>query len=144
MMRSARIRIFLFFLMFGWFFNLLGAVLAAPMPPEIAVNDETRQCAQVMRGDECMNCYLPEGWEVLGLYPDEPCPDGYEMIDLDLDCITDYDCREITGQDDGSDDLPRLTLIGIALGLACFGLVVVLIGIVLVLWLLRYLQKPEK
>ena len=143
-MIGARIRIFLFFSVFALFCNLEGAGVCAPMPPEIAINHETGQCAQVMRGDECTNCYLPEGWEVLGLDPDVSCPAGYEMIDLVLDCVEDYDCRRIPEQDDGSWHTPNLTLMSIPLGLCLCGLVVLLIGIVLAIWLIRRTRKSER
>ena len=140
-MKRVRIRIFLLFFVGAIFCNLEGVVIGAPMPPEIAVNDQTRQCAQVMRGDECMNCYLPEGWEVLGLYPDMPCPDGYKMIDLDLDCVTDYACREMTGQNAVSDGTPRLTLIAIIAGAACCGLTLIIVVVVLTVFLLNRRKK---
>ena len=141
MMKNARILILVMSFILGLFFKLVGVASAAPMPPEIAVNDETRECAEVMRGDECMNCYLPEGWEILGLYPDVGCPQGYEMIYLDLDCVTDYGCRLKTGQDDISTAFPRLTLIGIIAGAGCCGLVGVIIIVVLIVWMLNRGKK---
>ncbi len=63
-----------------------GSGIGAPMPPEVAVNHTTRQCANVMRGDECVICTLPEGWEILGRSPEVECPQGYEEIQLKLEC----------------------------------------------------------
>jgi len=59
---------------------------AAPMPPELAVNHEKRQCALVIRGDECVICSLPEGWVILGQAGDVQCPVGYEMVEIELIC----------------------------------------------------------
>ena len=34
-----------------------------------------------------MDCFPPEGWEVLGYYPDVNCPEGYEEVnDLEIEC----------------------------------------------------------
>ena len=33
---------------------------AAPLPPDLVVNHETKECAEVSGGDECMACYAPE------------------------------------------------------------------------------------
>jgi hypothetical protein len=62
-------------------------LLAAPLPPMRAVNHETRECGQFFGGDECMDCFPPEGWEVLGAAYSESCPEGYtEVGDLDYTC----------------------------------------------------------
>jgi hypothetical protein len=63
------------------------------------------------------------------------------MIDLDLDCVTDYGCRLMTGQDDISTTFPRLSLIGIIAGAACCGSVGVIIIVVLVVWMLNRGKK---
>lgn len=54
---------------------------AAPLPPLLVVNHETKQCAEIMGGDECMDCFPPEGWESLGFASDAECPAGYTQID---------------------------------------------------------------
>lgn len=59
-----------------------GAGLAAPMPPQIIVNDDTKQCAMIMGGDECSYCEAPEGWVVVGYESmDDLCPAGYAVVE---------------------------------------------------------------
>jgi hypothetical protein len=58
---------------------------AAPQPPLVVANHETKECGTIMGGDECMDCFPPEGWEILG-YPAE-CPAGYtEVHDIPGTC----------------------------------------------------------
>ena len=59
---------------------LAAAALAAPMPPRPLVNHQTRQCAQIVPGDECGDVVLPPGWEYLE--SDQDCPAGYTTVDL--------------------------------------------------------------
>jgi hypothetical protein len=64
-------------------FFLLSAtqqILAAPVPPLRVVNHETKECSEIFGGDECMDCFPPEGWEILGFAYDEPCPEGYTEV----------------------------------------------------------------
>jgi hypothetical protein len=63
-----------------------GQALAAPLPPMMVVNHDTRQCSSMFAGDECMDCFPPEGWESLGF--DGECPADYEVIDK-----VDYTCQ---------------------------------------------------
>jgi hypothetical protein len=65
---------------------LLVAAAAAPLPPKVIVNHQTRECAIVIEGDECMDCFIPEGWDELGMYGDVECPADYTKIDLRLEC----------------------------------------------------------
>jgi len=71
---------------------------AAPVPPKLVVNHETKQCAQIFGGDECMTCNAPEGWETLGYAGEVECPAGYAQIDdLELECRpfkTQFCCTE--------------------------------------------------
>jgi hypothetical protein len=53
---------------------------AAPIPPLRVVNHETKECGEIFGGDECMDCFPPDGWEIIGEAFDEPCPEGYEDI----------------------------------------------------------------
>ena len=59
----------------------VGQLRAAPMPPKIVVNHELKQCGEIFGGDECMDCFPMEGWEVLGFYPEVKCPEGYTMLE---------------------------------------------------------------
>jgi hypothetical protein len=59
----------------------------APLPPKVVVNHETQQCAYIMGGDECMDCYPPEGWEVLGYSFEAECPAGYEEVQIGETCV---------------------------------------------------------
>jgi hypothetical protein len=69
------------------------AVLAAPAPPVLVVNDEARQCARMFTGDECTDCFPVEGWKVLGVLGDAQCPAGYTMVDT-----VDYTCQPFKNQ----------------------------------------------
>ena len=59
-----------------------GRVTAAPAPPKVVVNHETRQCAEIFGGDECMDCNPPQGWEVLGYSPPAVCPVDYTLVEI--------------------------------------------------------------
>jgi len=63
-----------------------GHVSAAPAPPKVVVNHETRQCAEIFGGDECMDCNPPEGWEVLGFSPPAACPADYTLVEIEPIC----------------------------------------------------------
>lgn len=54
---------------------------AAPLPPARVVNHETKQCGEIFAGDECMDCFPPEGWQRLGPASDVACPAGYAEVD---------------------------------------------------------------
>ncbi len=69
------------------FCSAYGVALAAPAPPQLMVNHESKQCADYWAGDECTSCSAPAGWEVLeGLLPEVRCPDGYTQVEVDLTC----------------------------------------------------------
>lgn len=83
-------------------FSLLAASLAVASPagatptlPVIVVNHSTRQCAEVIQGDDCGWCEPLEGWEVLGYSSGTTCPDGYE--DLGYQGMT-GECRAYKSQ----------------------------------------------
>ena len=62
-------------------------VTAAPVPPLLVVNHDARQCAEIPGGDECMDCFPPSGWEILGQSSQNECPQGYATVhDLDYSC----------------------------------------------------------
>jgi hypothetical protein len=52
-------------------------VMAAPVPPVDVVNHTTKECGQILRGDECEFCVPAEGWELLK----GSCPEGYTVLD---------------------------------------------------------------
>ena len=56
-------------------------VLAAPVPPVLVANHDTKECGQMFAGDECMDCFPLEGWEVLGNAYDVACPAGYTEVE---------------------------------------------------------------
>jgi len=58
-----------------------GTLFATPTPPVILANHGTRECSQVIQGDDCSWCEPPAGWEVLGLAGVAPCPEGYAQVD---------------------------------------------------------------
>jgi hypothetical protein len=53
---------------------------ATPTPPVIVVNHSTKQCAEIIQGDDCHWCEPLEGWEVLGQSSGFACPAGYENL----------------------------------------------------------------
>lgn len=62
-------------------------LLAAPVPPVRVANHETKECGQMFAGDECMDCFPLEGWEVLGDAFDVACPASYtEVQDIPYRC----------------------------------------------------------
>lgn len=68
-------------------FGLLGErAFAAPAPPELVVNHETKQCAEFVAGDECVSCSPPAGWEVLGNSWETECPAGYSQVEIVPTC----------------------------------------------------------
>jgi hypothetical protein len=53
---------------------------ATPTPPVLVVNHSTKECAEVIQGDDCHWCDPLEGWEVLGYSSQATCPAGYENL----------------------------------------------------------------
>ncbi len=68
-------------------FTYFGLTYAAPMPPRIVVNHQTRQCAEIVPGDECGDVVLPPDWEYLDPDAGEKCPESYTLIDLSPDWV---------------------------------------------------------
>ena len=62
------------------------ATVAAPAPPELAVNHESKQCAEFWGGDECVVCSLPAGWESLGGLWEAECPADYTTVEIKPTC----------------------------------------------------------
>ncbi len=75
-----RIRIVLLLALLAAWLSIASPVNATPTPPVIMVNHSTRQCAEVIQGDDCHWCDPPEGWEVLGNSSQAACPAGYEDL----------------------------------------------------------------
>jgi hypothetical protein len=75
-------------------FPLAPTTLAAPLPPIRVVDHQTQECSEIpFGGDECMDCFPQEGWEVLGVAYDVPCPAGYAVVES-----VDYDCQPFKNQ----------------------------------------------
>lgn len=64
---------------------LLSMAFAAPAPPQIMINNATRECADFVAGDECVRCEPPPGWAALG-YGITECPKGYARTDAASVC----------------------------------------------------------
>jgi hypothetical protein len=79
-------RLFLLIPLTLLFLLIGGKALAVPAPPEIAVNHETKECAEFFGGDECMSCSPPEGWEILGDSSEVECPAGYTFTSIEPVC----------------------------------------------------------
>lgn len=76
-----------FLVLFAFIFLVTSWTIAfaAPLPPLVVVNHETKECGTIMGGDECMDCFPPEGWEILGFQG--KCPAGYtEVSDIPSTC----------------------------------------------------------
>jgi hypothetical protein len=80
-MRRGGVKIIVALLFLGIFLAIASTALAAPVPPLRIANHDTLECATIFGGDECMDCFPVEGWEILGDAFDVPCPDGYIEID---------------------------------------------------------------
>ncbi len=70
------------FILSALFLAVLAA--AAPLPTELIVNDEQKQCSSFLPGDECMDCTPPDGWRML----DEgaSCPENYSYVTVRGNC----------------------------------------------------------
>jgi hypothetical protein len=75
-----RVRIVLLLALLAAWLSMARPAGATPTPPVIVVNHSTRQCAEVIQGDDCHWCDPPEGWEVLGYSSQATCPAGYENL----------------------------------------------------------------
>lgn len=72
-------------LLFGILLLSIAISAAAPAPPQLIINNATKQCSDFTAGDECTRCEAPEGWTVLA-YGIASCPKGYEEIRADIAC----------------------------------------------------------
>lgn len=115
----------------------------APMPPEVAVNHETKQCATVIRGDECVTCNLPVGWEIIGRAPEAQCPAGYAEVDLQLECKGEKRLRCcLPGHSGGQGDCIGWALEGLLYCSPCLVFWIVVAAVVL--WLDRRKKKIKE
>lgn len=71
MKRSTLIAIFIVL------FLTLGQNSFAEAVPQLIVNHETKECAEFIPSDECIDCFADEGWEAVGLVSENECPQGY-------------------------------------------------------------------
>ena len=67
---------------------LVSLVHASQAPPVQIVNDESRECATFIGGDECRRCSIPDGWRTLS--PNATCPEGYTT-----NASVDYSCEPL-------------------------------------------------
>jgi hypothetical protein len=95
-MRTKCIHIFAW-LPLALLFGSVQIVQAEPAPDKLVVNHETKECAIIFGGDECMDCLPPEGWEVLGWSYQSECPAGYTLTEVEEICTpfkTEFCCTE--------------------------------------------------
>jgi hypothetical protein len=85
-MRSKYVRYFFTLLIVVLLFSGWNITQAAPAPEKLVVNHETKECATIFGGDECMDCLPPDGWEVLGWSYDVECPEGYAFTEVEEIC----------------------------------------------------------
>jgi hypothetical protein len=63
------------------------------------VNHETKECATIFGGDECMDCLPPEGWGVLGWSYEVKIPADYTLTQVKEICNlfkNEFCCTEFT------------------------------------------------
>ena len=114
--------------------------ILAPAPPEIAVNHATRQCANVTRGDECVYCEPPEGWEILGREGQVECPQGYQMVDLQMVCKGSRELRCcLPGHSGGQGDCAGVALDFV---LCCAPVLLLLAGLVFLIS--RFIRRRRR
>lgn len=53
----------------------------AEAAPQLIVNHETKECAEFVSSDECIDCFIDEGWEAIGLAFENECPEGYAKVE---------------------------------------------------------------
>lgn len=79
-----------FFLMLLFSHSILAAyapfVSALQTPPDLIVNHQTKQCAELFRGSVCTTCLPPAGWVELSKGPYGPCPEGYKKVEIKPVC----------------------------------------------------------
>jgi hypothetical protein len=109
----------------------------------VIVNHETRQCAIVILGDECVNCMVPEGWVELGRQGAVDCPDGYEEVHLKLECtgIAAFRCC-LPGHSGGRGDCTGYTLAGLLILALCCLLPLLVTAVVV--WSIRRRKAMQK
>lgn len=83
---------------------------AAPSEPADVVNHITKECAEILTGDECESCVPAEGWELLT----GECPEGYTILDqwAPSTCTfyaSQYCCESRANSDAGCDTPPSFT-----------------------------------
>jgi hypothetical protein len=65
----------------------VNTAFAAPLPPTIAINEQTKECSRFFMGDECLDCFLPDGWTKIEGYSEDSCPKGYNIVnDKSVNC----------------------------------------------------------
>lgn len=67
------------------FLIFAAACLAVPAPMETIINNQTMECSDFSRGDECVSCEIPAGWASLG-YDVNECPGGYAEVSAQGNC----------------------------------------------------------
>jgi hypothetical protein len=86
-MKLKNIHYLCFLVAIVFLFGIGQTVLAEPAPPKLVVNHDTKECAEIFGGDECMDCFPPEGWEILGWSYQAECPQGYTFTEVEENCI---------------------------------------------------------
>jgi hypothetical protein len=68
-------------------FLYIQTTTAAPMPPRPVINHQSKECAEIVPGDECGDVVLPTGWEYLDPSNGEQCPQDYTIVELSPDWV---------------------------------------------------------
>ncbi len=66
---------------FSILFLTLGQNSFAEAVPQFIVNHETKECAEFIPSDECIDCFADEGWEAIGPVSENECPQGYAEVE---------------------------------------------------------------
>jgi hypothetical protein len=85
-MQSKKVSSFILLLSFLLLIGNIKIVQAEPAPGKLVANHDTKECAIIFGGDECMDCLPPDGWEVLGWQDQAECPKGYAFTQVDEIC----------------------------------------------------------
>jgi len=109
----------LLLVIFSILFLTLGQNSFAQVTPQFIVNHETKECAEFIPSDECIDCFADEGWEAIGPVSENECPDGYAKVDYVPKTIEKTDRSiELMGREDVIDYILYTIVFAVAVATA--------------------------
>ncbi len=66
---------------FSILFLTFGQDSFAEVAPQLIVNHETKECAEFVPSDECIDCFTDDGWEAVGPVSESECPQDYAKVE---------------------------------------------------------------